>query len=565
VGTSQITVPAIAVELTPDSALIPANATQGFIATVTSDPDNLGAGWTLSQGANPCSPSCGSLDNPDATTATFVAPAALPSDPAVTLTASSLTDPTKSAAAAIDLSSGTVQLAPAALDFGLVKPPAQRTESITLTNVDGAALAISDILIEGTDASRFSALHTCGTSVAAGASCQIDVTFSPISQSQSPTQFVATLAINDSSSDSPQQVPLSGTGCIRCIPVAAVERALEARKKLMTPTPTGADRVGTRTIDLTDPARRDPYRNDVAQRELLVRFWYPTSVSSACKPARYAETAVWNYLTEILGRPLPDIRTHSCRDAPLLSGAHPVVVFTHGYTGTFTDYTYLFEDLASRGYVLASIGHTYESTAVAFPDGRLVKSMLGSHLTEARMDAQTLSRAESVRLADVRFVVDELARLNRQPDSPFAGHLDLASIGIAGHSLGGLTALHAAEQDGRLRAVVALDGIMPDESFGLTDTPALLLDAGRQRWSPREEALWRKLGGLRVALNLEGAEHVAPSDLVWLAKPAIDTGSMTAEETVAEIRDSVAAFLDASLRGKPVDQQLTRSRTDHRR
>jgi pimeloyl-ACP methyl ester carboxylesterase len=238
-----------------------------------------------------------------------------------------------------------------------------------------------------------------------------------------------------------------------------------------------------------------------------------------------------------------------------------VVVFTHGYTGTFTDYTYLFEDLASRGYVVASVGHTYESTAVAFPDGRLAKSTLGSHLTHARMDAETVSQVESVRLSDVRFVLDELARLNTRPGSPFAGRLDLASIGIAGHSLGGLTALHAAEQDARFRAVVVIDGVMPDESFGLTDTPVLLLDAGRQRWSARKEILWGKLRGMRFGLDLDGAEHVAPSDLVWLAKPAIDTGRMTAEQTVAETRDFVAAFFDASLRGKPVDRVLTRPRT----
>jgi len=47
------------------------------------------------------------------------------------------------------------------------------------------------------------------------------------------------------------------------------------------------------------------------------------------------------------GVPLPEVKTNSCEDAIVASGAHPVVVFTPGYTGTFTDYTFLFEDLAA--------------------------------------------------------------------------------------------------------------------------------------------------------------------------------------------------------------------------
>jgi hypothetical protein len=59
-------------------------------------------------------------------------------------------------------------------------------------------------------------------------------------------------------------------------------------------------------------------------------------------------------------------------------------------------------------------------------------------------------------------------------------------------------------------------------------------------------------------VNLKGAEHVAPSDLVWLARSAINTGRMTPEQVVAGTRHSVAAFLDASLRGSPVDPLLMR-------
>jgi hypothetical protein len=64
------------------------------------------------------------------------------------------------------------------------------------------------------------------------------------------------------------------------------------------------------------------------------------------------------------------------------------------------------------------------------------------------------------------------------------------------------------------------------------------------------------LQGPRLAVNLTGAEHVTPSDAVWLARGAIKTGAISPEKTIAVVRDYIAAFLDANLRGKSLDPLL---------
>jgi dienelactone hydrolase len=263
--------------------------------------------------------------------------------------------------------------------------------------------------------------------------------------------------------------------------------------------------------------------------------------------------------------PLPKVSTNSCMDAPITEGSHPVVVFTHGYTGTFTDYTFLAEDLASRGYVVASVDHTYEATAVQFPDGRLVKSVLGSHLAEStwRRDEQALSFAISVRLSDLKFMVDELERLNANAGSPFAGKLDMARIAVAGHSLGGVTALLSVEQEKRFRAGITIDGDVSDGSVRVTNTPVLILAMGHDRWSDNECRLWSDLHGPRLAVNFQGAEHVTPSDAVWLAKDAVRTGIMGPEKTIGAVRDYIAAFLDTNLRGKPSSTLLRGPSSDY--
>jgi dienelactone hydrolase len=310
---------------------------------------------------------------------------------------------------------------------------------------------------------------------------------------------------------------------------------------------------------MVDPRRDDPFAGNGSKRELLVRFWYPTPHNESCQPAAYTSPAVWNYFSQLAGLPAPEVRTNSCLETPISEGRHPVVVFTPGYTGTFTDYTYLFEDLASRGYVVAAVDHTYEATAVEFPDGRFVESVFGSHLAEStwRRDEQNLSLAVSVRLKDLKFIVDELARLNSEGSGPFAGRLDLDKVALAGHSLGGLTALRSVQQETRFKAAVLLDALMPDGSARITDTPVLVLAMGRTQWGDAECRLWSDLRGPRLAVNLNGAEHVTPTDAVWLAKGAIKTGPMGPERTITALRDYIAEFLDANLQGKLAGRLLT--------
>jgi dienelactone hydrolase len=318
-------------------------------------------------------------------------------------------------------------------------------------------------------------------------------------------------------------------------------------------------------MDLVDSRRDDPFLADGTKRELLVRFWYPASLDQGCEPAEYTSPTVWSYFSRLAEFALPEVKTNSCQDAPATGGAHPVIVFTHGYTGTFTDYTFLFEDLASRGYVVASVDHTYEATAVDFPDGRLVKSIFGSHLAESTWsrDEQSLTRALSARPKDLKFVVDELARLNNEASGPFTGKLDLTRVAVAGHSLGGLAALLGLKQEARFKAAILLDARLSDGRASLTKTPVLVLAMGREQWSDEECRLWGDLRGPRFAVNLKGAEHLTPTDAVWLAKGAIKTGSMGAEKTIAALRNYIAAFLDANLRGRQFDPLLTGPSSDY--
>ncbi len=96
-------------------------------------------------------------------------------------------------------------LSPASLTFAAqVVNTTSAAQTVTLTNSGDAALNISSIAI----APDFAQSNNCGTSLAAGASCTFNVTFTP----QGPGLRSGPLTISDNASGSPHMVSLSGTG-----------------------------------------------------------------------------------------------------------------------------------------------------------------------------------------------------------------------------------------------------------------------------------------------------------------------------------------------------------------
>jgi pimeloyl-ACP methyl ester carboxylesterase len=93
-------------------------------------------------------------------------------------------------------------------------------------------------------------------------------------------------------------------------------------------------------------------------------------------------------------------------------------------------------------------------------------------------------------------------------------------VALAGHSLGGLTIILALQQEPRFKAGIVLDGVMPQSPISATWKPVFIVTAGHTQWSNEECQTWTNLLGPRVSMDLPGAEHIAPTDAVWLAESA---------------------------------------------
>jgi probable HAF family extracellular repeat protein len=107
------------------------------------------------------------------------------------------------------ISAPKVSLSPSTLTFPTqllgTKSPAK---IVTLKNIGNASLTNLTFAITGNNVGDFVQTHTCGSSLTAGASCSISVTFTPTA----PGSRTGALSVMDNASGSPQIIPLSGIG-----------------------------------------------------------------------------------------------------------------------------------------------------------------------------------------------------------------------------------------------------------------------------------------------------------------------------------------------------------------
>ncbi|MEU6595806.1 alpha/beta hydrolase family protein [Streptomyces flaveolus] len=330
--------------------------------------------------------------------------------------------------------------------------------------------------------------------------------------------------------------------------------------------PTGPAPVGAVELHLVDRSRTEPRSDTGAPRELMVTVHYPAADVRGHAPLPWlpsgAERAVKaRFGGAVDGYALP--WTHSADRAPARPGRRPVLLYSPGYTSDRTFNTLVVEDLVSWGYVVVTVDHPYDSGEVEFPDGRVV--------TRPEPDPAGRAEAVAVRADDLRFVLDQLAVVNRggNPDAQrrplprgLCGSLDLARTGAFGHSRGGAASAAVMYRDERVRAGIDLDGALygPVVEHGL-DRPFLLMDTAvhdGMDQDPTWHPFWERLRGWRRCLRLADANHNSYTDLVAIApqvpvvvRQQLQAGTIPADRAVAAVRATVRAFFDLQLRGRP--------------
>ena len=183
--------------------------------------------------------------------------------------------------------------------------------------------------------------------------------------------------------------------------------------------------VGVHTVEITNPAQPDILNFDKStgkaplyDRPLTIEVWYPALISGTKE--------FTNYQMAMPGTspnpPTFAIAGRAARDALPTNAKFPLVVVSHGYPGSRFFLTYLTENLASKGYVVAAIDHT--------------DSVLGA----VKPFPSTLLNRANDQLSTIRAIEE----MSKQEGNFLKGIVDDAHVAIVGYSMGGYGALASA-------------------------------------------------------------------------------------------------------------------------
>ncbi len=356
---------------------------------------------------------------------------------------------------------------------------------------------------------------------------------------------------------------------------------------LTLPVPAGPYAVGRAILDWIDDATVDTLAPvPGTKRELLVWIWYPAAAGRSGAvddylpaPMRAAARPGWGPLA-LLTRDLSKVHGHSLRNPEVSARqrAYPVAILRAGASAGVWTYSTLAEDLASQGYIVVGFDAPYRTFAVAFPDGRVLRRTPENNpeLCEGQAPAQRdacVKKTLTAWTGDIGFALDRLAQVNASdPAGKFTGRLDMARVGIFGHSFGGAAALQFCSEDSRCKAGIDLDGA----PFGSVvreglHQPFLFVLSDQVRSADPEsrevagniQSIYSRLpadGRLRVVIN--GANHFLFSDDGALLKSRILMGALRlfgmvridGRRQLAATAYCVRSFFDAELNGEGVSR-----------
>ncbi|KOG34933.1 MULTISPECIES: alpha/beta hydrolase family protein [Streptomyces] len=352
----------------------------------------------------------------------------------------------------------------------------------------------------------------------------------------------------------------SAPGATASVPdtTVATAAARSARAAAL-PAPTGPYAVGSTVVPLVDRSRTDPWVPTADGRALMVTLHYPAARSGGGRPAPYATREEARLLARQLGPGvegdvLARTRTHSRSDARPAPGRRPLVLLSPGFGVSRWTLTHLAEDLASRGYVVASVDHAYESFGISLPDGRTLTCVACTALDEGGVHGSVVT---STRAADMRYVLDRLT--GARPVWRHADVIDASRVGMAGHSIGGASAATTMAADPRVDAGVNMDGAFWEDlpAEGLRGRPFMMLGTHDDTHLPGGtdttwDRTWPALDGWKRWITVAGSEHFTFSDGPVIARHfGLPQAPLPTDRAVAVTRTYVAAFFDRHLRGVP--------------
>ncbi len=342
------------------------------------------------------------------------------------------------------------------------------------------------------------------------------------------------------------------------------------------PAPGGPFPIGTIIYEFTDAARKELYSGNDDARRFMIQAWYPAEIKSSDERAPWMSNAkiYAPAIATYIGLPsffldhlaLVNIPAFKNAEVAEANSGFPVVIFSHGWNGFNAQNTGQALELASHGYVVIAVQHTYGAVTTVFPDGTVAPNNRKA-LPEDADDPnyEVVARKLVGQWAgDIAFTLDQFESLNTDVDSIFFQKLDMQRIGVYGHSTGGGAAIQFCGIDSRCDALLGMDPFMRPVSAevianGISQPSFFMFSQG---WADlvdsKNNILFNQfqpnVSDSKGAIIINGTKHFDFSDLPLLSPiaPQLGLKGPLNGKRVTEIVDSyLLDFFEMTLNNKP--------------
>ncbi len=255
------------------------------------------------------------------------------------------------------------------------------------------------------------------------------------------------------------------------------------KNKINKPMPTGKYAVGVFSYTIYDDREEKMYNAIGSKRSIPVKVYYPAAKESVegLPKARYMSKATISAIRKNFYVPINyekvesdgTNRSECYENAPFIEGGRfPLILFNHGFGSFIEAHTYLYIELASHGYIVASIGHPYEGMITELDDGTTFNMPKGitskcyspvipstiallKHQKAKGTNEELWAKFDATQKRYNRFIMDRIPEWELDTKAAlmvlkgkYSGMIDFENgIGVTGHSLGGATAYALCEDE----------------------------------------------------------------------------------------------------------------------
>jgi len=346
------------------------------------------------------------------------------------------------------------------------------------------------------------------------------------------------------------------------------------------PVKTGDYEVGTTCFSFFDKSQDEVIGNKEGNRRISIRMYYPTDKASVMdmKKSFIFSEAKKTALKKSYFITVKDEENTAdyYYDAPIsVKEKFPLILFNHGMGAYIEANTYLCIELASHGYIIASIGHNYDALETDFDDGSytfmdkkqklfvqpIITSMKQLKLSKMNgTDEEKANAFDEFQRKHAPYVMDRinvwykdtLSSLEKIKEK-YSSYIDFTNgIGADGHSFGGDLAYKLCHDCDDISCGINLDGALFGDYQGKIMKKPFFQITNQTNKSMETRSLINSKSDVYLAVYQKTA-HLSYTDVKFYANISSMVGKIDSKFLFETLSSLNLKFFDKYLKNREIN------------